>query len=64
MLEPTAVALQAAFLAVLYLFIIWVARSSLRDLRRPRRRPRDGPPAAQCRADRDARGHPGDRARG
>ena len=35
MLEPTAVALQAAFLAVLYLFILWVARSSLRDLRRP-----------------------------
>lgn len=35
MLEPTAVALQAAFLAVLYLFIVWVARSSLRDLRRP-----------------------------
>jgi hypothetical protein len=35
MLEPTSVALQAAFLAVLYLFIFWVARSSLRDLRRP-----------------------------
>lgn len=35
MLEPTAVALQAAFLAVLFLFIAWVARSALRDLRRP-----------------------------
>ena len=35
MLEPTAVALQAAFLAVLYLFVAWVARSALRDLRRP-----------------------------
>ncbi len=35
MLEPTAVALQAAFLVVLYLFIVWVARSALRDLRRP-----------------------------
>ena len=35
MLEPTAVALQAAFLAVLYLFVLWVARSALRDLRRP-----------------------------
>jgi hypothetical protein len=35
MLEPTAVALQAAFLAVLYLFVIWVVRSALRDLRRP-----------------------------
>ena len=27
--------LQAAFLAVLFLFIVWVARSSIRDLRRP-----------------------------
>jgi hypothetical protein len=35
MLEPTAVALQIAFLVVLYLFIVWVARSALRDLRRP-----------------------------
>lgn len=35
MLEPAAVALQAAFLAVMFLFIVWVARSSLRDLRRP-----------------------------
>jgi hypothetical protein len=35
MLEPTAVVLQIAFLAVLYLFIVWVARSALRDLRRP-----------------------------
>lgn len=35
MLEPTAVALQAAFIAVLYLFVAWVARSALRDLRRP-----------------------------
>ena len=35
MLQPTAVALQAAFLVVLFLFVAWVARSSLRDLRRP-----------------------------
>ena len=35
MLEPTAVALQAAFIAVLFLFVAWVARSALRDLRRP-----------------------------
>ncbi len=35
MLEPAAVALQAAFLAVLFLFVVWVARSALRDLRRP-----------------------------
>lgn len=35
MLEPTAVILQVAFLVVLFLFIAWVVRSALRDLRRP-----------------------------
>ena len=35
MLHPTAVALQAAFLVVLFLFVAWVVRSALRDLRRP-----------------------------
>ena len=34
MLDPVAVALKFAFLAVLYLFLLWVARSALRDLRR------------------------------
>jgi hypothetical protein len=34
-LDPVAVALKFGFLAVLYLFLIWVARSALRDLRRP-----------------------------
>jgi hypothetical protein len=33
-LDPVAVALKFGFLAVLYLFLIWVARSALRDLRR------------------------------
>jgi hypothetical protein len=33
-LDPIAVALKFGFLAVLYLFLLWVARSSLRDLRR------------------------------
>ncbi|MDX6636813.1 MAG: hypothetical protein QOJ01_324 [Solirubrobacterales bacterium] len=32
--EPIAVALKFAFLAVLYLFLLWVARSALRELRR------------------------------
>jgi hypothetical protein len=32
--EPLAVALKFAFLAVLYLFLLWVARSALRDLSR------------------------------
>jgi hypothetical protein len=31
--EPIAVALKFGFIAVLYLFLLWVARSSLRDLR-------------------------------
>jgi FHA domain-containing protein len=33
-LEPISVALKFGFLAVLYLFLLWVARSALRDLRR------------------------------
>src|SRR6266571_948992 len=31
--EPIAVALKFGFLAVLYLFLLWVARSGLRELR-------------------------------
>jgi hypothetical protein len=54
--EPLAVALKFGFLAVLYLFLIWVARSASRELARtegnvaaeaagpaPRRRERGGP---------------------
>jgi hypothetical protein len=33
--DPIEVLLRFAFLAVLYLFLLWVARSALRDLRRP-----------------------------
>lgn len=33
MLEPVSVALKFGFLLVLYLFLLWVARSALRDLR-------------------------------
>ena len=33
-LDPAAVALKFGFLAVLYLFLLWVARSALKDLRR------------------------------
>ena len=32
--EPLAVALKFGFLAVLYLFLLWIARSSMRDLAR------------------------------
>ena len=35
MQDPVAVALKFGFLAVLYLFLLWVARSSFKDLRRP-----------------------------
>jgi pSer/pThr/pTyr-binding forkhead associated (FHA) protein len=42
--DPVAVLLQLAFIAVLYLFLLWVARSSLKDLRRSTARDdRDGP---------------------
>jgi hypothetical protein len=34
MLEPVSVALKFGFLAVLYLFLLWVAWSALRDMRR------------------------------
>lgn len=33
--EPISAALQFGFLAVLYLFLLWISRSALRDLRRP-----------------------------
>jgi hypothetical protein len=33
-LDPVAVALKFGFIAVLYLFLLWVSRSALRDLRR------------------------------
>jgi hypothetical protein len=33
-LDPVAVALKFGFLAVLYLFLLWMARSALKDLRR------------------------------
>ncbi len=36
MLEPVSVGLKFGFLAVLYLFLIWVAWSAMRDLRRGR----------------------------
>jgi len=34
MLEPVSVGLKFAFLAILYLFLLWVSRSALQDLRR------------------------------
>ena len=43
MLEPVSVGLKFAFLAILYLFLLWVARSALRDLRRTDR-PTSGAP--------------------
>lgn len=38
MLEPVSVGLKFGFLVVLYLFLLWVAWSALRDLRRGRGR--------------------------
>ena len=39
MLSPVSVGLKFGFLAVLYLFLMWVAMSSFFDLRRGARRP-------------------------
>jgi hypothetical protein len=45
-LEPVSVALKFGFLAVLYLFLLWVTRSALRDLRgSPRGAAREPVPA-------------------
>jgi hypothetical protein len=61
--EPLAVALKFGFLAVLYLFLLWVVRSAMRDLARyggsaaaaepveapsPARRDRDGSPGLRA----------------
>ena len=35
MTDPVAALLKLAFIGVLYLFLLWVARSSLKDLARP-----------------------------
>jgi pSer/pThr/pTyr-binding forkhead associated (FHA) protein len=35
MADPIEVLLKFAFIAVLYLFLLWVVRSALKDLRRP-----------------------------
>jgi hypothetical protein len=46
-LQPVSVALKFGFLAVLYLFLLWVARSALRDLQgRDRTHPSTGYGAA------------------
>jgi pSer/pThr/pTyr-binding forkhead associated (FHA) protein len=49
MTDPVAVLLKLAFIAVLYLFLLWVARSALKDLARPSatRLPADAHASAQ-----------------
>ena len=44
--EPLAVLLKYGFLIVLYLFLLWVARSVLKDLRRVRETQAPGSAAA------------------
>jgi FHA domain len=64
MLQPVSVALQFGFLAVLYLFLVWVTRSALRDLRRSDHHAAGAPGArADAGAPVDATGiHPASRA--
>jgi pSer/pThr/pTyr-binding forkhead associated (FHA) protein len=42
MLEPVSVGLKFAFLILLYLFLLWVSRSALKDLRRDVSQPQYG----------------------
>jgi hypothetical protein len=44
-LDPVAVGLKFGFLAILYLFLVWVARSALKDLRSGREEAHTGPSA-------------------
>ena len=51
--DPISVLLQLGFIAILYVFLLWVARSALRDLRREPGRPaveRDDSPERIARA--------------
>jgi hypothetical protein len=43
-LQPVSVALKFGFIAVMYLFLLWVSRSALQDLRRPGGAARYAPP--------------------
>ncbi len=52
MIDPVSVALKFGFLAVLYLFLLWISRNALKDLKRtsvttaaPGHAPRPGTPA-------------------
>jgi hypothetical protein len=45
MVEPVSVALKFGFIAVLYLFLLWVVRSALKDLRATERGGREAAPA-------------------
>jgi FHA domain len=53
-LDPVAVALKFGFIAILYLFLLWMARSALKDLRRTGRD--DGPDRGGAPAYEDATG--------
>jgi hypothetical protein len=55
-LEPVSVMLKFGFLAVLYLFLLWVSRSALRDLRGNGARGAGAQPSAATAAPADATG--------
>lgn len=59
MSDPVALLLKFGFLAVLYLFLFWVARSALRDLRRSDEGEVEAAPAGGLPADRERRREPG-----
>jgi pSer/pThr/pTyr-binding forkhead associated (FHA) protein len=53
-IDPASVALKFAFLAVLYLFLLWISRNALKDLRRTTAQ--TSPPPYAAAADVDATG--------
>jgi hypothetical protein len=53
--DPVALLLKFGFLAVLYLFLFWVARSALRDLARGQAEGEEAEPAGGLPADREQR---------
>src|SRR3954469_24676240 len=46
MVDPISVALKFGFLAVLYLFLLWISRNALKDLRRTTAQTTTAPPHA------------------
>jgi hypothetical protein len=56
MVDPVSVALKFGFLAVLYLFLLWISRNALKDLKRTSAQTGAAPYAPPAAAPADATG--------